>query len=70
MRLVLTFDGKGIVMLPGTLRPATARAGRSAEGKLATRLSPGEKNGRKRMCEVVGGGVTGAGRSRVLSVPG
>jgi hypothetical protein len=50
--LVLTFDGKGIVMLPGALRPATARAAASAEGKLATRLSPGEKNGRKRMAEL------------------
>jgi hypothetical protein len=52
--LVLAFDGKGIVMLPGALRPATARAAESAENKLATRLSPGEKNGRKRMCEVTG----------------
>jgi hypothetical protein len=52
--LILTFDGKGIVMLPGALRPATAKAAASAEGKLATRLSPGEKNGRKRMCEVAG----------------
>jgi hypothetical protein len=52
--LVLTFDGKGIVMLPGALRPATAKAAESAEGKLATRLSPGEKTGRKRMCEVAG----------------
>src|SRR6266851_1979491 len=50
--LVLTFDGKGIVMLPGALRPATAKAAASAEGKLATRLSPGEKNGRKRMAEL------------------
>jgi NADPH:quinone reductase-like Zn-dependent oxidoreductase len=49
--LVLTF-GKGIVMLPEALRPATAKAAASADGKLATRLSPGEKNGRKRMCEV------------------
>jgi hypothetical protein len=52
--LVLTFDGKGIVMLPGALRAATAKAAESAENKLATRLSPGEKNGRKRMCEVAG----------------
>jgi hypothetical protein len=52
--LVLTFDGKGIVMLPDALRPATAKAAAAAEGKLATRLSPGEKNGRKRMCEVAG----------------
>ena len=52
--LVLTFDGKGIVMLPEALRPATAKAAAAAEGKLATRLSPGEKNGRKRMAEVAG----------------
>ncbi len=50
--LVLTFDGKGIVMLPDALRPATARAAAAAEGKLVTRLSPGEKNGRKRMAEL------------------
>ena len=50
--LVLTFDGKGIVMLPDALRPATAKAAASAENKLATRLSPGEKSGRKRMAEL------------------
>ena len=50
--LVLTFDGKGIVMLPGALRPATAKAAAAAAGKLATRLSPGEKHGRKRMAEL------------------
>ena len=50
--LILTFDGKGIVMLPDALRPATAKAAASAESKLATRLSPGEKNGRKRMAEL------------------
>jgi hypothetical protein len=50
--LILTFDGKGIVMLPGALRPATARAAASAQAKLTTRLSPGEKNGRKRMAEL------------------
>ena len=49
---MLTFDGKGIVMLPGALRPATAKAAAAAEGKLATRLSPGEKSGRKRMAEL------------------
>jgi hypothetical protein len=52
--LILTFDGKGIVMLPGALRPATARAAETAENKLATRLSPGEKHGRKRMAGVAG----------------
>jgi hypothetical protein len=50
--LVLTFDGKGIVMLPDALRPATAKAAAAAQGRLATRLSPGEKNGRKRMAEL------------------
>ena len=48
--LVLQFDGKGIVMRPEALREATARA--AASRKLATRLSPGEKNGRKRMAEL------------------
>lgn len=52
--LVLTFDGKGIVMRPEALRPATAKAAESAENKLVTRLSPGEKHGRKRMAEVAG----------------
>jgi hypothetical protein len=50
--LILTFDGKGIVMLPEALRPATAKAAASAGNRLATRLSPGEKNGRKRMAEL------------------
>jgi hypothetical protein len=46
--LMLSFDGKGIVMRPEALREAAATARR----KLATRLSPGEKNGRKRMAEI------------------
>ena len=50
--LVLTFDGKGFVLLPGALRPATAKAAAAAQGKLAARLLPGEKNGRKRMAEL------------------
>jgi hypothetical protein len=50
--LVMQYDGKGIVMRPGALRPATAKAAASARRKLATRLSPGEKNGRKRMAEL------------------
>ena len=50
--LVLTFDGKGIVMRPEALRPATAKAAAAAEGRLVTRLSPGEKHGRKRMAEL------------------
>jgi hypothetical protein len=50
--LVLQFDGKGIVMRPEALRDATAKAAASSRRKLATRLSPGEKSGRKRMAEL------------------
>jgi hypothetical protein len=39
-------------MRPDALRPAAARAAASAEGRLVTRLSPGEKHGRKRMAEL------------------
>jgi len=49
--LVLTADAKGIVMRPEALRAATAKTATSR--KLATRLSKGEKTGRKRMAEVV-----------------
>ena len=49
--LVMQYDGKGIVMRPEALREATAKAAASTRRKLATRLSPGEKNGRKRMAE-------------------
>jgi hypothetical protein len=52
--LVLTCDGKGIVMRPEALRPATAQAAEQAAHKLQTRLSPGEKRNRKRMAEVGG----------------
>jgi hypothetical protein len=52
-RLAAAMSGLlGIVMLPEALRPATAKAAAAAQGKLATRLSPGEKNGRKRMAEL------------------
>ena len=50
--LVLTADAKGIVMVPAALREATRTAGAGRRNKLATRLSPGEKNGRKRMAEL------------------
>ena len=53
--LVLTCDGKGIVMRPDALRPATAKAAATGQNKLATRLSPGEKHGRKRMAELACG---------------
>lgn len=52
--LVLTCDGKGVVMRPDALRPATATAAAKATPKLATRLSKGEKRNRKRMAEVGG----------------
>jgi hypothetical protein len=48
--LVLSFDGKGVVMRPDGLRKATAKAAIGV--KLATRRSKGEKRHRKRMAEV------------------
>jgi hypothetical protein len=45
--LVISADGKGVVMRPDALRPATAKA--AASKKLATRLSKGERPYRKRM---------------------
>ena len=50
--LVISCDGKGVVMRPGSLRAATAKAAANTNPKLATRLSKGEKRGRKRMAEV------------------
>jgi len=50
--LVLSADGKGIVMRSEALREATARAAQRASPKLKTRLSRGEKSGRKRIAEV------------------
>ena len=50
--LVLSCDGKGVVMRHDALRPATARAAADANTKLKTRLSKGEKHNRKRMAEV------------------
>jgi len=50
--LVLSCDGKGIVMRPDALREQTKRAAASSEHKLATRLSKGEKKDRKRMAEL------------------
>jgi len=46
--LVLSADAKGIVMRPGALRAATARAA-ARQGKMRTRLTAGEKPNRKRM---------------------
>lgn len=50
--LVLSADGKGIVMRPEALRAATAKAAASQHHKLDTRLSKGEKRNRKRMAEL------------------
>jgi hypothetical protein len=50
--LVLTTDGKGIIMHEEDLREATAKAAEKARGKKKTRLSPGEKKQRKRMATV------------------
>lgn len=50
--LVLSADGKGIVMRPDALRPATKAAAAASVTKLTTRLSKGEKRNRKRMAEV------------------
>jgi len=50
--LVLSADGKGIVMRAEALRDATARAAQRASPKLKTRLSKGEKANRKRIAEV------------------
>ena len=54
MPLVLSMDGKGIVMLPSGLREGTRRAAeRETKAKnRKTRLSPGEKRNRKRMATV------------------
>ncbi len=50
--LVISADGKGIVMRPDALRSGTAKAASKANNKLKTRLSKGEKGNRKRMAEV------------------
>jgi hypothetical protein len=50
--LVLTTDGKGIVMHPEALREATRKAAARARPKRKTRLSPGAKRQRKRMATV------------------
>lgn len=48
--LVVSVDGKGIVMRPEALRQDTAKAAEAKGGnKMKTRLSGGEKLGRKRM---------------------
>jgi hypothetical protein len=50
--LVISADAKGIVMRPGALREATAKAA-ARLGKMRTRLTAGEKPNRKRMATLV-----------------
>jgi hypothetical protein len=50
--LVLTFDGKGVVMKKEALREATKKAAEREKHKMVTRLSRGEKRNRKRMAQV------------------
>jgi hypothetical protein len=50
--LVISTDGKGIVMRHEDLREGTRQAAERSPRKLETRLTPGEKRGRKRMAQV------------------
>ncbi len=50
--LVLTTDGKGIVMHSQDLREATAKAAQKSDSSRQARLSPGQKRQRKRMATV------------------
>ena len=50
--LILSFDGKGIVMRHDSLREQTKKAAEREDHKLKTRLSKGEKANRKRMATV------------------
>jgi hypothetical protein len=50
--LVLSTDGKGVVMREQDLRPQTRKAAQSSKRKLESKLSKGEKHGRKRMATV------------------
>jgi hypothetical protein len=50
--LVLSCDGKGVVMRTDGLRDATRKQAQDHANKLKTRLSRGEKLGRKRIAEV------------------
>lgn len=50
--LIISTDGKGIVMRHEDLRESTRRAAEKSARKLETRLTPGEKSNRKRMAQV------------------
>jgi len=53
--LVMSVDGKGVVMRQQDLREATRKAAEASRHKLKTRLSRGEKRNRKRMAPVASG---------------
>ena len=50
--LVISTDGKGVVMRHEDLREGTRKAAEKGVHKLQTRLAPGEKSNRKRMAQV------------------
>lgn len=50
--LIISTDGKGIVMRHEDLRAGTRRAAEKSVHKVETRLTPGEKSNRKRMAQV------------------
>lgn len=50
--LVMTWDGKGVVVRTEDLREATRQAAAAGKHKLRKRLTKGEKRNRKRMAEV------------------
>lgn len=50
--LVMTTDGKGVVMRPDALREATRKAAGMRQRKLRTRLTKGEKTSTRRMATV------------------
>jgi hypothetical protein len=50
--LVMTVDQKGVVMRKEDLRPATKKAAQKSTSQPGARLSPGEKQNRKRMATV------------------
>jgi len=50
--LIVTFDQKGVVLREEDLTEATRKAAESSRHKMDTRLSQGEKRGRKRMATV------------------
>ena len=50
--MVLTTDGKGIIMRPDGLREGTRKRAEAAQKKMKKRLAKGEKSNRKRMAQV------------------